>query len=379
MIIDVAKVTRIEDEVTRRGIKLVGRGERVGPCPVCGGRDQFSINVKKQVWNCRGCARGGDVVDMVQHLDGVDFKAAIATLGGDERKPIRPAPKATAPQDDDAANTARALKLWEEGSPIDGTLAEEYLRRRGLEPPEGDDALRFYNPCPFGAGKYPCLLALFRDIVTNEPKAIHRIALGPEGILIGKRIWRFNGACLPSEALCEGLSCCSSVRSLRSARPRLRHNILGRVATAGSKDAQSFTDRRPIAGTRAWISREQNMTAATQRAMPVTHRNRPSSAPIGSDRAHRCGARGAVITEPACVSHKRSRIVGVTSERDVGRRHIRNPSVQRVFMEVDLKVDQDEWESTDERTTATCVRRDTRRYDFDLFGSDLRGLAPILR
>ena len=70
----------------------------------------------------------------VQHLDGVDFKTAVQTLAGDETRLIRPAPKATAPQDD-AANTARALALWEEGSPIDGTLAEEYLRRRHLEFP----------------------------------------------------------------------------------------------------------------------------------------------------------------------------------------------------------------------------------------------------
>src|SRR5436853_7655590 len=111
MIVDIAKSVRVEDEVARRGIKLVGRGERVGPCPVCGGRDRFSINIKKQIWNCRGCARGGDVVDLVQHLDGVDFKIAVQTLGGNETRPIRPVPKATAPQDDDAANTARALAL----------------------------------------------------------------------------------------------------------------------------------------------------------------------------------------------------------------------------------------------------------------------------
>jgi hypothetical protein len=203
MSVDAAKATRIEDEVARRGIKLAGRGERVGPCPVCGGRDRFSINVKKQIWNCRGCARGGDVVDLVQHLDGITFKDAVKTLAGDETRPIiRPASKAsevrtgaTPPQDDDAANTARALALWEEGSPIDGTLAEEYLRRRHLELPGDDEALRYYSPCPFGAGTYPCLLALFRDIVTNEPKAIHRIAIGPAGIKIGKRMLGRVGGC----------------------------------------------------------------------------------------------------------------------------------------------------------------------------------------
>jgi hypothetical protein len=192
---DIAKATPIEDEVARRGIKLVGRGERVGPCPVCGGRDRFSINTKKQIWNCRGCAKGGDIVDLVQHLDGVDFKTAVQTLAGDETRLIRPAPKATAPQDDDAANTARALAIWEEGSSIDGTLAEEYLRRRHLELPDDDYALRFYSPCPFAGTTYPALIALFRDVLTDEPKAIHRIALAPGGILIAKRMLGRVGGC----------------------------------------------------------------------------------------------------------------------------------------------------------------------------------------
>jgi len=189
MIIDAAKATRIEDEVARRGIKLVGRGERVGPCPVCGGVDRFAVNVKKQVWNCRGCAKGGDIVDLVQHLDGVDFKAAVVTLAGDERRPIaRAKPTVHHEKEDDQEKTKRALQLWDEASPIQGTLAETYLQRRHLELPGDDEALRFYSPCPFGDTRYPCLIALFRDILTNEPKAIHRIALGPGGILIAKRM-----------------------------------------------------------------------------------------------------------------------------------------------------------------------------------------------
>jgi hypothetical protein len=223
MIIDIAKAVPFETEVARRGIKLVGRGERVGPCPVCGGRDRFSINIKKQIWNCRGCAKGGDVVDLVQHLDGVDFKTAVQTLGGDETRLIRPAPKVTVPQDD-AANTARALALWEERSPIDGTLAEEYLRRRHLELPADDEALRYYSPCPFGTGTYPCLLALFRDIVTNGPRAIHRIALAPGGILVAKRMLGRVGGCavkLDADADVEhGLAVGEGIETMIAARMR---------------------------------------------------------------------------------------------------------------------------------------------------------------
>ena len=32
-----ARAMRIEDEIVRRGIKLRGKVERVGPCPKCGG------------------------------------------------------------------------------------------------------------------------------------------------------------------------------------------------------------------------------------------------------------------------------------------------------------------------------------------------------
>jgi hypothetical protein len=70
-------------------MKLKGRIDRCGPCPVCGGVDRFSINIKKQVWNCRGCDRGGDVIDLVKHLDHCDFVSACGTLTG-EPPPAKP-------------------------------------------------------------------------------------------------------------------------------------------------------------------------------------------------------------------------------------------------------------------------------------------------
>jgi hypothetical protein len=80
--IDKARAMRIEDEIARRGIILRGKNERCGPCPVCGGEDRFSINIAKQVFNCRGCDVGGDVIALVQHLDGGEFNDAVATLAG---------------------------------------------------------------------------------------------------------------------------------------------------------------------------------------------------------------------------------------------------------------------------------------------------------
>jgi hypothetical protein len=88
-----ARAVRIEDEVARRGIKLRGKIDRVGACPRCGGDDRFSINTKKQIWNCRGCKPDtvtGDIIGLVEHLDGVDYIHAVETLTGERPAIAKP-------------------------------------------------------------------------------------------------------------------------------------------------------------------------------------------------------------------------------------------------------------------------------------------------
>ncbi len=78
-----ARTIPIERVIEQRGIQLNGKtADRCGPCPVCGGTDRFSINIKKQCWNCRQCGVGGDVIALVEHLDGADFITACETLTG---------------------------------------------------------------------------------------------------------------------------------------------------------------------------------------------------------------------------------------------------------------------------------------------------------
>jgi len=92
-------------------------------------------------------------------------------------------------QPDDGDRVERAQALWREAVPIAGTIAEPYLRHRGLFiTPEVQvaDALRFHPACPFrldgGATvRLPTMLGLMRDIITDEPKAIHRTALKADG------------------------------------------------------------------------------------------------------------------------------------------------------------------------------------------------------
>ena len=96
-----ARSVRIEDEIGRRNIKLKGRIERCGPCPVCGGDDRFTISTSKQVFNCRVCKAGGDVIDLVQFLDGIDFTGACETLTGE------PPPKANGKANGKAHSAAK--------------------------------------------------------------------------------------------------------------------------------------------------------------------------------------------------------------------------------------------------------------------------------
>jgi hypothetical protein len=250
MIVDLAKVVPIETEVARRGIKLIGRGpERVGPCPRCGcGTDRFSINIKKQIFNCRGCGRGGDVIALVQHLDGVDFRTAVQTLAGDLSTQVQPITVVKpAVYEKESEKTERALKIWNEASEVNGTLAEQYLRRRGLDLPDDDHALRYFSPCPFADTTYPALIALFRDILTNEPRAIHRIALAPGGILIAKRmLGRVAGCAVKLDAdenVDQGLVIGEGVETMIAARMRGLRPAWA-IGSAGAKILSGAQRRR---------------------------------------------------------------------------------------------------------------------------------------
>ena len=54
-------------------LKRTTTSEFTGPCPFCGGTDRFSLNVKKNVCNCRKCDIAGDVVHFVEIMTGCGF------------------------------------------------------------------------------------------------------------------------------------------------------------------------------------------------------------------------------------------------------------------------------------------------------------------
>jgi putative DNA primase/helicase len=191
-LIERARGAPIEHEIERRGIKLRGRIDRCGPCPVCGGDDRFSVNIRKHAWNCRGSGGGYDAIGLVMHLDGCDFVTAVRNLAG-ERPIIRtsvvaPQTKQQSPDRYEREQRGKAAWLWSQRKPLAGSIAERYLREaRGIDCPL--PATLAYLP-PTKPEHHPALIAAYG--VPNEPEpgilagpanveAVHLILLKPDG------------------------------------------------------------------------------------------------------------------------------------------------------------------------------------------------------
>lgn len=127
---------------------------------------------------------------------------------------------ATSRQSDD-----RWRELWNEGVGPFGTVVERYFASRNLElPANATQVIRFHLRCPFGTERLPCMMALFRDIKTDEPVAIHRTALALDGRKLGRKmLGPVAGAAIKLDAdpevsmgivIGEGIESCLAARQL---------------------------------------------------------------------------------------------------------------------------------------------------------------------
>ncbi len=85
--IDIAALKRrrpLAEVVEASGVKLRGQGRvRQGPCPFHEEeRGSFTVYQDSQRWHCFGCGLGGDALDFIQRLEGVDLPEAIRRLDG---------------------------------------------------------------------------------------------------------------------------------------------------------------------------------------------------------------------------------------------------------------------------------------------------------
>ncbi|MGJ0508842.1 MAG: DUF7146 domain-containing protein [Methylocystis sp.] len=164
--IDEARRVSVASYCAARGIKL-RPGDAGQPCPGCGGVDRFSVNTRKNVWNCRVSGFSGDAIALAQHIDGLDFLGACEAVTGRpppgrdaretaeerrerearlaEREEKRIAQEAQRAREQNAyreAERRRAWGFWRRSVPVEGTPAEAYLERRRVHP-HATSRLRF--------------------------------------------------------------------------------------------------------------------------------------------------------------------------------------------------------------------------------------------
>lgn len=130
-----------------------------------------------------GGRASGDALDLIAFVTGVSLKSAyqhgLEFISGLPQVSVSsPALKIETPRE----RVEGAVRWWTDARPIIGTIAEKYLRHRGITcelPPD----LRFHASCWNKELKRtsPAMIALMRDITSNAPCGIHRTWLALDG------------------------------------------------------------------------------------------------------------------------------------------------------------------------------------------------------
>jgi hypothetical protein len=138
-------------------------------------------------WTDAASAEHGDLLDVIRESCGlVEFREVaeearrfLALPRADPSYGPRPPAPPGSPE--------AARRLWAMAKPITGTLAEAYLRNRGIEPVDHAGALRFHPRCYYRPDDnaptetWPAMIAAVTDLC-GAITGVHRTWLSPDGL-----------------------------------------------------------------------------------------------------------------------------------------------------------------------------------------------------
>ena len=193
-----------------------------------GRKGSFSLVIagpKAGCWFDHELGRGGDIIEFIKAERGCSFAEALDFAAQFVPAAIRIGAQADAA---DRSRRRRRREAHRAGAQHlvrgPGHCAGRWLksicaRAASRCPTRRSTCWRFHPACPWEGSRRPALVALVRDIVTDEPLGIHRTALSADGArLTAPRPWARKPAAR-SSCLSNPASPPSS-QSARASRPR---------------------------------------------------------------------------------------------------------------------------------------------------------------
>jgi CHC2 zinc finger len=186
------------DAIAGRWVRLRKHGTKmVGPCPICSrdrqGKSASRFEATTDGWVCAVCADGGDIIGLVMKAEGLDFRDAIAWLGGpgevspaviEQRERECAAERAKREAEADAyrqRERGTLYDIWRAAQPAPGTPVEDYLHRRRLDELPPGARLRCVPDMPYFHGEEIDEAGRKRQRVIHRGPAVVAPIVGPDG------------------------------------------------------------------------------------------------------------------------------------------------------------------------------------------------------
>ena len=210
---------------SRIATKSAAVGRYYTTCPQCSPNRQKA----HQKLQCLGVTIGQEAVSFGCNHCGWTGGARYGRPAATRYGSLSPSP-AVADQNDEQQRTRIALELWNASQDPRNTIVEKYLVRRCGELPDelAGRVIRYHPSLKLNGNHGGGMIALYRDIRTDEPCAVHRTFFDGSGNKIGRKmLGRVSGSAIKLDVhedvalgvhLGEGLETCLS-GYLRGFRP----------------------------------------------------------------------------------------------------------------------------------------------------------------